>query len=333
VVAGIRMPSETILPNVGGNGRYKDVAQAHFQFDVMTGMKKAIFPLWQLTLARFDPDNFDDMGSLGRPFLDASRSTWRKLLMTEEDLVIRRRTRAPQRFSHVLEGASKDELEDYRKLVEGRQGDINTDFYSNKKGGVTALQGDAALNQIEDVSLLLDAFFSGSPLPKGLMGYTTGMARDIFADLKEDYFDEIDVIQDTLAWIYDFGFRLDLMLAGINPDDVDYEIKHAERRTETPNQAADRGLKWRALGLPYGMVWEQLGLNPADVRARLEYEKDNYDPYPYPQVTGGSPGQGAPGDGAGGGNGTVKITPGNAPKGESATNVPNDVNRLAEEAA
>ncbi|SFW40837.1 hypothetical protein SAMN05216414_1461, partial [Nitrosovibrio sp. Nv17] len=64
---------------------------AYTQVDVMTGRELAVFPLWQLFHARFDPDNFDDLGSLGRPFLDAARKTWCKLDMTEEDLVIRRR--------------------------------------------------------------------------------------------------------------------------------------------------------------------------------------------------------------------------------------------------
>lgn len=102
VVSAVRMPSETILPNINEAGRFKDVKKAYIQFDVTTGTELAAFPLWQLFHARFDPDSFDDLGSLGRPFLDAARTTWRKLCMTEEDLVIRRRTRAPLRLAHVL---------------------------------------------------------------------------------------------------------------------------------------------------------------------------------------------------------------------------------------
>lgn len=310
VVAGVRMPAETILPNVGESGQFKDVRKAYIQFDVITGTELAAFPLWQLFMARLDPDNFDDMGSLGRPFLDAARTTWRKLIMTEEDLVIRRRTRAPLRLGHFLKGFTKTELEEYEGKVKNSQHEITTDYFSNKDGSIQAIQGDSNLDQIKDIVHLLDTFFAGSPLPKGMMGYTDGMARDILEDLKRDYYDEIDVIQDTMSFAYEQGFRLHLLLKGINPDDHDFTVTFAERRTETPNQTADRGLKLQALGIPEGMVWEELGYDAAYVRQRKEWEAKNYDPYPDP-------------DKIGAGGPTVKITPGNGRKGESGTSINN----------
>jgi hypothetical protein len=311
VVALVRMPSETILPNVNAAGQFKNVREAYWQFEPVTGTALAKFPLWQLFVARYDPDNFDDMGSLGRPFLDATRSTWQKLRMTEEDLVIRRRVRAPLRLAHTLEGATKEQIDDYKAQVEKDQGEITTDYYLNKKGGVTPIQGDANLDQVLDVVHLLDTFFAGSPLPKGMMGYTDGMARDILEDLKRDYYDEIDSIQDTLAYGYEHAFRLQLLLNGVNPDEEDFCIEFAERRTETPNQAADRGLKLQALGFPFGMVWEELGYDPAYVRQRIEWERENFDPYPDPENI------------APAGTAKVKITPGNARKGESGTAIAN----------
>lgn len=312
VVAAVRMPSETILPNVDDGGRFKDVKDAYWQIDVMTGSKLTGFPLWQLFMCRFDPDSFDDVGAMGRPFLDASRDVWRKLRMTEEDLVIRRRQRAPLRLSHVLEGACQGDLDAYKAEVEADKGEITTDFYSNKKGSVTAVQGDATLGDIGDVVHLLDTFFAGSPLPKGLMGYTDGMARDILEDLKRDYYEEVDVFQDTLAFAYAEGFRLQLLLKGIVPDPEEYSVSFAERRTETPNQTVDRMLKWSALGIPKDMIYEEMGFNADAVRQRLETEIKRGDPYP------AGPGGIAP---AGAQPGKVSITPNNAPKGESATSI------------
>lgn len=313
VVSGVRMPADTILPNVDQSGRFKDVTRAYVQMDVGTGVELAAFPLWQMSMSRFDPDNFDDMGSLGRPFLDATRTTWRKLMMTEEDLVIRRRTRAPLRLAHVLKGASDPDIEKYRAQVEKDQGEITTDFYMNREGSVTAVQGDSNFDQNKDIVHLLDTFFAGSPLPRGMMGYTDGMARDILEDLKRDYYDEVDVLQDTLSFGYEQGFRLDLLLKGINPDDHDFTLTFAERRTETPNQTTDRALKLQALGLPQGMVWEELGYDASTVRKRKESEAKNFDPYPNPpdQIT---PKPRVP---------DVKITPGNGRKGDSGTSISN----------
>lgn len=311
VVAGVRMPSDTILPNVDQSGRFKDPRKAYIQYELYSGRELAAFPQWQLFMARFDPGNFDDMGSMGRPFLDASRGTWKKLIMTEEDLVIRRRVRAPLRLAHILEGATSEQLNDYKASVEKDQGEITTDYYLNKKGAVTAIQGDANLDQIGDVVHLLDTFFAGGPLPKGMMGYNKDLARDILEDLKRDYYDEIDVIQDTVAFGYEQGFRLQLLLKGINPDAEEFCISFSERRTETPNQAADRALKLKALGMPEGMVWEEMGYNAATVRTRREFEAANYDPYPDPDNIQPP------------GTARIKITPGNQRKGESGTAISN----------
>ena len=276
------------------------------------GRQAVTASLWQLSLCRLDADSFDDQGALGRPFLDASRDVWRKLRMTEEDLVIRRRHRAPLRMAHVLEGATGDELQTYQDRVEAEKGQITTDFYMNRKGGVSAVQGDAALGEIGDVVHLLDTFFSGSPFPKGLMGYTDGMARDILEDLKRDYYEEVDSFQDTLAFAYEFGFRLHLLLKGIVLDPVENVIGFGERKTETPNQLTDRLLKWMALGMPRDMIFEEMGYNAQAIQERLDEQAKRGDPYP-----GGVdlPGGGMPGG--------VKITPGNARKGESGTSIAN----------
>lgn len=324
VVAAVRMPAETIVPLVDDSGRFRDPARAYEQRNTLTGETMATFAAWQLQLARFDPLSYDDMGEMGRPFLDSCVETWRKLVMTEEDLVIRRRQRAPLRLSHVLEGASETELEHYRKTIEGEKGEIATDFYSNRRGGVTALQGDANLDHVKDVVHLLDTFFAGTPAPKGLFGYVDELARDVLEDLKRDYYDEIDHLQDSLAGEYEMAFRIHMLLRGVvvGPDEI--RARMAERRTETPNQVADLALKLQALGFPPPTVWSEMGYDPAEILAAVEEWAKHSDPYPPaggPQAGGpqaGGPPAGAPTPGA---PARVSVTPGNLPKGESATSI------------
>lgn len=320
VAAAVRMPSETIKPLVGANGQFIDPRRAYEQYDLAglaSAQVVATFPLWQLSLGRLDPDNYDDWGSLGRPYLDASRAAWRKLTMTEDDLVIRRRMRAPLRMAHTLEGASAEDLATYRAQVEADQADgAYKDYYLNKKGAVTPVQGDAELDQIADVAYLLDTFFAGAPAPKGLFGLGAAeLQRDILEDLKKDFFDELDAMQDNAAGVYETGFRLQLLLAGRNPDAYRFEVQFAERRTDTPNQRADLGLKYQALGASRETVLEAAGLNPADEQARLEKQRKAGDPYPMPGMeTPPMPGERRPAP-------KVSVTPGNAPKGESATSI------------
>jgi len=309
VVAAVRMPTETIQPQVGPGGTYRDPGTAFIQFDATTGQPVATFALWQMTLCRLSPQSYDDKGSFGRPYLDASRTVWRKLVMTEEDLVIRRRTRAPLRLKHSLEGADEAELAKYRAEVESEQHEITTDFFSNKKLSVEAIQGDTNLDQIADVAHLLDTFYAGAPAPKGLFGYTGDLQRDVLEDMKKDYFDEIDALQDTLSKVYQAGFVLDLLLQGINPDSDRIDVAFAERRTETANQAADRALKLRAIGASHRTAWETAGLDPEEELKRRADEEDSSDPYPRPDQIGPT------------GPGRVSVTPGNARKGESATTI------------
>lgn len=322
VVAAVRMPSETIVPIVDMNGRFKNPAAAYEQRDVLTGQVVATFAAWQLQMARFDPLNFDDMGEMGRPFLEATVNTWRKLMMTEEDMVIRRRVRAPMRFSHVLEGADDAAMTKYREHVEGEKADIKTDFYSTRKGGVTVLQGDASLGDIADVVHLLDTFFAGCPAPKALFGYTEGLNRDILEDLKKDYYDEVDHLQDTQAWQYEQIFRIHCLLRGMVPEPDEFSLRFAERRTETPNQVADLAMKLQALGMPPPLVWEEMGRDPARIAAAAEEYAKTLNPYPPTGAPNGAP----PGTPAGTTHqpvapARVSVTPGNARKGESATSI------------
>lgn len=310
-VAGlVRMPAETILPLVERNGRFGDPTKAYNQIDLTTGTVIATFALWQLQIARLTPDSFDDNGAMGRPYLDANREVWQKLIMTEKDLVIRRHFRAPLRLAHILKGATPEEIDDYREKVEAEQGQITTDYYLNKEGSVAPIQGDASLDQIADVNYLLDTFYAGSPAPKGLFGYTGDLSRDILEDLKRDYFDEIDSMQDVQASVYEQAFRIDLLLQGINPNNYKFSVVFSERRTDTPNQRADLALKHQALGIPNEMVWDTAGVNPSEVLAQRRAEADSNDPYPESSAHGNNP--------------NVRITPGNAPKGESATSITND---------
>lgn len=315
IAAGVRMPSDTIVPMTDLGGRFKDPARAFEQRDVLTGGVQAAFAAWQLGLGRLDPDNWDDLGAMGRPMLDGCASTWRKLVMTEEDLVIRRRVRAPLRLAHVLEGADEAALLAYRQTTEGEKGELTTDFYLNRKGGVQAIQGDATLGDIGDVAHLLSTFFAGSPAPKAMFGYTDGTARDILEDMKRTYYDTIDSLQDAQGGVYAFAFRIHLLFKGINPGPDEFYLRFAKRRTETSNQIADLALKWMALSLPEEFIYSEMGLDPQDIREMKIKQAQSNDPYPNPLKVGPD---GLP---MSAGSFRAMVTPGNAPKGESATAV------------
>lgn len=323
IVAAPRMPAETLSPQTNRAGVFEDAAKAYQQIDLQSGQQVATFALWQLTVGRLDPLNYDDWGSPGRPYLDASRACWRKLDMTEEDTVIRRHMRAPLRMAHVLEGASNDELAEYKNQVETDQGSGNyRDYYLNKKGAVTPVQGDANLEHMADIVHLLDTFLSGSPMSKALLGYSGDLSRDILEDLKKDWYDELAAIQTVAASVYRQGFVLHLLLRGINPLSYDFDVAFNERLTDTPNQRADLALKVQALGASRETVFETAGLNAAAEHTALERERTELDPYPEDVHDDDDPeGVPTPASTRSRGAPRVAVTPGNARKGESATTI------------
>ena len=92
----------------------------------------------------------------------------------------------------------------------------------------------------------------------------------------------------------------------------EFTLRFAERRTDTPNQVADLGLKLGAAGLPPPMVWTEMGYDPTHVQAQAEEWAKRTNPYPVNPAPPGPQGPGAA---------PVSITPGNAPKGGSATSI------------
>ena len=313
VVRAVRMPSDTLAPQVDEHGQWKDPAEAWHQIDDMRPDRVAArFAQWQLSVARLDPDNFDDMGSMGRPMLDALRRTFRQLDMTEQDMVIRRRYRAALRNFHQMGNVTEKDFEEYMARVEGSKGEITTDFYIRGQGQVVTLQGDSNLDQIGDITHLLKTAFAGTDADAGLMGYTSDLNRDVLEDVKRFYFEAIDDAQELVAEVYRAGFELHLLLQGRDPDRWDWDVKFADRRTETASQAADRGLKLQSGGVSQRTVLETFGLDPDQERERLEDEAAETDLYPRPDLLGQEKDR------------TVSITPDNGGKGESSTNVTNE---------
>ena len=321
VMRCVRMPAETIKPIVGIDGQFLDPRKAYAQYDYVEARDIAFFARGQMDIARLDPDNFDDAGCMGRPLLDAARKKWRQVEMNGDDMVLRRRTRAPMRTSHALEGATSEELAEYKRQVESEEGDFTNNYYSNRKGAVTAIQGDENLGDIGDVAMLMDSFFAGTPMPKALLGHVEGLSRDVLTDMKQEFYDDLDTLQDSITGCYEFGFRVNLLLHGINPDHYQFNIAYGERLTETLTQKTDRALKIMALGASRHSAFTVAGLDPAEERERLEEEFANLDAYPINEL--GVPGVEDELEAASKRGQNIKINPDQAGKSESATSITN----------
>lgn len=211
------------------------------------------FAQWQIIHIRWD---HEEGQRYGEPLFAGATKAYRRMDDGEFNMAVRRKTRAGRRFLHVVEGANENELEAYRVKNQDALDDpfaAVSDFFSNKAGSISALDGDANLDQYEDVMHHVRTFFLASPVPMALLGYGQDLNRDVLQEQKEQYDEAIEQITE---WVESQMVRpileLQWLLAGILPEGLDYEIVWKARNEPTPQDirdAADAAIKLRALGL------------------------------------------------------------------------------------
>jgi hypothetical protein len=92
------------------------------------------------------------------------------------------------------------------------------------KGDVKVLQGNQNLGRIDDVKYFLSKLFAALTIPKAYLGYDEGMAGRVITQLDIQFARSVRRIQ----WFLSQGIRhimdVQLMLAGIDPRNVEYDI-------------------------------------------------------------------------------------------------------------
>lgn len=145
------------------------------------------FAEWQIIHARWD---FDGDGRYGAPMFASARSQAKRMREGELDVAIRRKTRAGMKYVHTLEGASEGQIEAYRLRNQDALNDpfaAVADFFSNQKGGIEAIQGDATLSEIEDVVHHIRTWWLAAPKPMSLLGYGQDLNRDVLEQQQKAY--------------------------------------------------------------------------------------------------------------------------------------------------
>jgi len=229
------------------------------------------FAEWQIIHARW---NHDEGNRYGRPLLASAIKSWKRMNEGELDMAVRRKTRAGMKYLHVVEGADVGGIELYKELNKSALDNpfaAAADFFTNKPGSISAIQGDARLNDIADVQHHIHTFWLGSPVPMGIVGYGTDIDFSVIGHQKEQYDETLIEVQ---SWVTDQFVRplieRQWLLAGILPDHLTYEIKWTPKKRVT---AADieklfrAALAMRALGLPEETIaiiltWFLPGIEP-----------------------------------------------------------------------
>lgn len=285
------LPAATIERLDNDLGLFADAQKAFRQVDVITLEELTGFPLWQVNHVRFDwrPNRG---AKYGRSMYLQVRGYGRYLGMTENDMVVRRRTRAPLRFFHRVGDTSSPgtdiEIQAYKRqnsLDKPVNQRVTTDFFGNGLTDVKELPGDAKLGEIEDVEHLQNVYWIRLGRPKGLMGFGEDINRDVLEQQQAEYQEFLTGLRN-LMWNGDGGVYSGLKalcdfvlaLSGINPQQVTYQPSWPRKLTKEQLEYIQRMAELRVQNFishqtALGLVGALLGIESAEAELLLLEEE------------------------------------------------------------
>lgn len=236
-----RLPTLQLQRNSNQQDTFDDPTQAFWQheragWNIEPPSDAIWYSEWECIHARWD---HDQQQRYGTPLFAAAIGAWKRIREGELDISIRRKSRAGLRYLHVLEGASPADIEEYQernKEALSNQFAAVSDFFTNRKGAIDTVQGDAQLGDIRDVSHHIDTWWLASPVPKALLGYGQDLNRDVLQEQYQQYQVALETISE---WVTDELvvplLERQWLLLGIWPDDLEYSVEWATKVSLTPD--------------------------------------------------------------------------------------------------
>lgn len=267
-IKAIRMiPPAIMKRNEDEYGEFPDVTRAFSEIDpqdtlyystIIPENAQKHFPLWAINHMRWKYRG----GLYGTSQYISIRKLSKQNLTSDDDMVVRRKTRAPQRRVHSIGNKDKpgdqSVVKEYKKehrdaIVNGKYQPV-TDYYNNGLGDVKNLDGDGNLDKIKDVVFLYNKENIGTGVPKGLVGFAEDINRDVLENQKEELYEMIEDIRTLLEYGDGGPFsglraivELELLLNGIDLDvhDITYDITFNSLKNESPKDLIERIIRAR----------------------------------------------------------------------------------------
>jgi hypothetical protein len=252
-----RKPTLRMRRNSNNADKFDDPNRAFYMADEMhlspeIPKNALFFPAWQIIHARWE---HDDESRYGNPMWASATGAFKRVSEGETDLAVRRKVRAGMRLLHVVEGNEADvkAYKEMNKKALETPTAAHLDLFSNKQSSITVIQGDAHLNEINDILHQVATMFAASDVPMELVAYGEGLNRDILSEKKDEYDESLD---DGREWVTEEFikplFERQWLLKGILPATVKYEIVWRLAKKLTPadlRDLADALARLRVLGV------------------------------------------------------------------------------------
>lgn len=255
VVEAKRMPASSMERLTDDTDEFINIERAFEQIDVSTSEHVAYFCSALMNHSRWDHIDGDRYGN---PELLAARRVRRLLELCEQSQVLRRLVRAPQRIVWNLgseTNTSRPEdvikfMTDYGFLDGDRDPyDVMNavmDYFGNGTLKGEVLEGDPDIDKIEDLRYYQELYAVALPTPAPLLNLNaSNINRDVLENQRAEWLKETSILSDAMVEVVRWLMDLDLMLHGILPEMVNYDVHFSESTIETPGEIMDNVLKLR----------------------------------------------------------------------------------------
>ena len=139
----------------------------------------------------------------GVPLLAAVHNALQRAVRAEANLDIRRQTHGALRLWHrFLQPVTPEEQKNYIAKQMQDAKDLNSPLYqhfTNAEVEISVIPGDSHLHEFGDAQYQLEAFWSGCPVPKSVLGYADNVNRDIFAVQQQQYQSRLESVSEFVS--------------------------------------------------------------------------------------------------------------------------------------
>jgi len=266
-------PVLTIKRNNDEYGEFPDPEKAFSQIDPKTQIHTLMeigppsearghFALFQMNHIRWLCEETENYGT---SHYKSARAIFSILQRMERATAIRREFRSVKKRSHKLpDNTGETQVVEYMRNVGLVDKDGNptknahllSDFVGTAQ--VTALNDTTNLSEMDDVKYFEELLWLNLSVPKAVLTAGADINRDVLKVQYPHYLQTLEDITDVLEYGDPGPFSglraiidLQLLLTGINPDAISYDIVWSDKTDETPNERMDRVQK--ALGANKGV--------------------------------------------------------------------------------
>jgi SPP1 gp7 family putative phage head morphogenesis protein len=266
-------PVLTIKRNSDEYGDFPDPEKAFSQIDPRTQIHSLMeigppsdfrthFALYQINHIRW---LWEETENYGTSHYKSARNLFNILQKMEIATAIRREFRSVKKRNHKLpENTQPTQVKEYMRDVglidvngnPTKNAHLLSDFVGTAE--VTSLNDTNNLNEIDDVKYFEELLWFNLGVPKAILTAGADINRDVLKVQYPHYLETLEDVTDVLEYGDPGAFSglrdiidLQLLLAGINPDALNYDVVWSDKSGENGNERMDRVQK--ALGANKGV--------------------------------------------------------------------------------